>query len=259
MSGNSTISRCIRRAVSVFAAISLVLSSSVLRTENTAYAESDMTELYKEYVNDIVVLVNEARMAEGIAPLYAVPVLCEISQIRAEEISEYFSHNRPDGSEFYSILDEYRIFFGAAAENNAAGGSTPEAAFQQWRNSPGHWSAIMNPQYTHIGVGVCYAEGSVYGWYWEQMFIANDKGFDNQYLPEKDEVVPVSYGDVDGDGAVTSFDLTLLKKKVNKEVDFNEKQLESADCMRDGVITSADVSVLKKYLFGVYGELPVYP
>lgn len=258
MSAGSTIKSYIRRAVSVMASASLVLSCSAYNP-TTINAEDDLTALYKEYADTMVVLVNEARAAEGIAPLYAVPVLYEISQTRAEEISQYFSHNRPDGSGFYSILDEYNIFYGAAGENNAAGNSTPEATFEQWRNSSGHWASIMNPDYTHIGVGVWYAEGDIYGWYWEQMFIANDEGFDDQYLPESNEAVPVSYGDIDGDGAVTSLDLTLLKKKANKETELNEKQLESADCMKDGVVTSADVSVLKKYLLGTYSELPVYP
>ncbi len=259
MSESSTVHSVIKRIVSVFAAVSVVLASSVLRTENKVTAETDMEAVYKEYANEIILLVNEARAAEGIDPVYAAPELCNLSQIRAQEISEYFSHDRPDGSGFHTIFYEYDIFFGAAAENNAAGSSTPEGAFEQWRNSPGHWSAIMNPEYTHIGAGAYYVEGSVYGWYWNQLFIANDEGFEGQYLPERDEAVPVSYGDIDGDGAVTSFDLTLLKKKVNKEIELNEKQIESGDCMKDGVLTSADVSVLKKYLFGVYSELPVYP
>ena len=38
-------------------------------------------------------------------------------------------------------------------------------------NSPGHRANILNPNYTHIGVGHAKVAGSTYGNYWVQLFV----------------------------------------------------------------------------------------
>jgi len=40
---------------------------------------------------------------------------------------------------------------------------------ESWMNSPGHRAAILNPNYTEIGVGVNYEDG-YYGISWVQLF-----------------------------------------------------------------------------------------
>lgn len=214
---------------------------------------------YPSLAEEIVILVNEARADAGLNPVYAAPLLYDAAEVRAIESVEKFSHYRPDSTLFNTVLDEYQFFYSGAAENIAAGNSTPEATFEQWKNSPDHWSSIMNPSYTHMGVGVYYEEGTEYGWYWEQLFIASDAALEGQYIPERTPIVPISYGDIDGDGIITSFDYLLLLKLVNKQVVLNDLQVESADCMRDGAVTVADAVVLKKYLLEIYDTLPIYP
>ena len=48
-------------------------------------------------------------------------------------------------------------------------GTDPEAMGKRIadliRNSSGHWSYISSSEYSYIGVGVEYREGSQYGWY----------------------------------------------------------------------------------------------
>lgn len=222
-----------------------------------AGAQSDSD--YSDFADEIVILVNEARIEAGLKPVYAVPMLNDAAKIRAEESVECFSHYRPDSTMFNTVLDGYDISYSGAAENIAAGNSTPEATFEQWKNSTNHWNSIMNESYTHLGVGVYYDEGTEYGWYWEQLFIATDEELEGQYLPERNPIVPVSCGDIDGDGIVTSLDYILLMKLVKKQVVLNDLQVESSDCMKDEAITIADAVVLKKYLLGIYNTLPVYP
>lgn len=110
-----------------------------------------------------------------------------------------------------------------------------------------------------MGVGVCYQEGTVYGWYWEQLFIATDEELEDQYIPEREEVVPSCSGDLDGDGYVTSFDFILLIKLLQDKVILNDLQVEAADCMYDGAVTIADAVVPRKYLLHIYDSLPRYP
>ena len=54
-------------------------------------------------------------------------------------------------------------------KNIASGQISPIAVMESWMNSPGHRAAILNPNYTEIGVGVNYEDG-YYGISWVQLF-----------------------------------------------------------------------------------------
>lgn len=96
----------------------------------------------------------------------------EAAQIRAQEITTVFSHQRPDGSDCYTVLEETGANAGTyyAGENIAAGNATAAATVEQWMNSPGHGNNILNPNYTHLGVGYVNTPGG-YRHYWVQMFV----------------------------------------------------------------------------------------
>lgn len=237
-------------AAAVFAVCSSFPMESFGSTENTDLHDA---------ADEIVILVNEARTEAGLEPVYAVPVLYEVSDLRARECVELFSHYRPDSTLFNTALDEFGVSYAKTAENVAAGNSTPKATFEQWANSPSHWNAIMNEAYTHIGVGVYYDPESECGWYWEQIFIASAEELKGQYIPQREESFAVTCGDIDGDGAVTVFDYVLLVKRLQRQMTFSEQQNEAADCLKDGDITISDAVVLKKYLLNSYNTLPVIP
>ncbi len=57
-----------------------------------------------------------------------------------------------------------------AAENIAAGQSTPEAVMKGWMNSAGHKANILNCGLTELGVGYAAGSGADYGQYWVQDF-----------------------------------------------------------------------------------------
>lgn len=248
--------RVMRKIVSAVSAAVMAFSCAAGCISSASASEQPD---YNAMAEEIAILVNEARSEAGLKPLYMVPYLNDVANVRARECIETFSHNRPNGESFITALDTNLVSFNAVAENIAAGCSTAEATFNQWKNSEQHWKSIMNPDYTHIGVGVCYEPNSTYRWYWEQFFIGNGNVLEGQYLPERYKVVPVSFGDVNGDGCVDIYDYILLIKYKADEVVLNDLQIESADCMRDGAITIADAIVLKKYIFGMYDTLPIYP
>lgn len=60
--------------------------------------------------------VNAERAKHGVAPLTLDSTLVEMSRIRAEELSRYYNsnHKRPDGREWYTILDTLK---GTGLEN----------------------------------------------------------------------------------------------------------------------------------------------
>lgn len=207
---------------------------------------------------EIVILVNEAREAEGLKPVYMVPYLCDVANVRVRECIFNFSHTRPGGESFVTALDDSLVPYSKAAENIAAGSDTAEATFNQWKNSPSHWASIMNPEYTHIGVAVSYDMNSEYKYYWEQFFVATNKKLDNQTIPERYKTVPKSSGDINGDAEINTFDLIKVNQYLADDTAFlNELQISSADMLKDGAITSADAMVLRKYILGEYKTLPV--
>lgn len=161
------------------------------------------------------------------------------------------------GDLFITIIDAGLIPFSRAGENTAGGSDNAKATFNQWKGSPVHWHAIMNPDYTHIGVGCAYEKDSTFKYYWDQIFITTDKTLDGQYIPESTETVPVGSGDINGDSEINSFDLITINKYLAKEIEFNEAQMQSADLLQDGMITVFDAAVLRKYILGQYHTIPV--
>jgi uncharacterized protein YkwD len=67
------------------------------------------------------------------------------------------------------MMQNFGLRFSAAGENIAYGQRTPAEVMNDWMNSPGHRSNIMNPTYTEIGVGL--AKNSSGVCYWTQQFM----------------------------------------------------------------------------------------
>ena len=253
---------CRVMAVVIAAFISVCCFSKTPSTEVHADIEQDLAKM----ADEILFLTNEARIEAGVKPLKAVPYLNDVSNVRSRECIFNFSHERPgstimpDGTEdnrFYTVIDDSLVPWTKAAENIAAGSSSAEATFSQWKNSPNHWKSIVNPDYTHIGVSVSYDPNSEYKYYWEQIFVRVDGSLENEYVPERYETVPVGSGDINGDGEINTFDLITINKYLAGLRNLNALQMESADMLDDGTITSADVAVLEKYILGEYKKLPL--
>lgn len=121
------------------------------------------------YVQEVLDLVNKEREAAGLAPLTLDEKLNEAAKVRAQEITSNFSHTRPDGTEPFTVLQEYGCSYMAAGENIAAGQSTPAEVVGSWMNSEGHRANILSPNFAKLGVGYCQAD-SGYNHYWVQLF-----------------------------------------------------------------------------------------
>ena len=242
------------------------LSAFVMACMMVSYLPTFADEEYSddqiaEMINEVAILVNEAREEAGLKPVYVLPYLNEVSEIRAVESTMQFSHSRRDGSGFETSIDTDIVSYGTAFENLAGGTDNAEDTFNQWRNSPKHWAAIMNPDITHMGVGFAYDPDSVYHWYWQQTFVSTNQDFADQYLPSDTVIATEEYGDINGDNIVDTFDYILLTDYIRKRnsdypVYFNNDQLRTADCFSDGIISEADAKVLTRYILGEYTSLP---
>ena len=115
-------------------------------------------------------LINEQRVAAGLSALEHDATLQQACDIRAAEIVTKFSHTRPDGTSFYSVLSEVGFSSNGYGENIAAGQTAPTAVVNSWMNSSGHKANILKEGYTRGAIGYYYDPTSSYGHYWVQIF-----------------------------------------------------------------------------------------
>jgi len=118
---------------------------------------------------EVVKLVNIERTKRGIHPLSISNKLFAAAAVRANELAQKFSHTRPNGSSYLTAVQNVGYPSSYVGENIASGQISPIAVMESWMNSPGHRAAILNPNYTEIGVGVNYEDG-YYGISWVQLF-----------------------------------------------------------------------------------------
>ena len=170
----------LKKSVSFLTAVAVILLSamvfSVFPENNNRTASAYSID---SYADDVAALVNEYRQQQGIEPLKVIPLLQENAQTRAVEISEEFSHTRPDGTMCFTAISSSLSYY-ACAENIAYGETTPEAVIKQWKKSDGHNKNMLNSEYTHIGVGVYESNYTVY---WVQVFIGSSSTYDDEYTP----------------------------------------------------------------------------
>ena len=105
--------------------------------------------------------------SRGLQPLLKHDGLMVAAAARARELSQRYSHTRPDGSECFTILWHLGIDYGYAGENIAMGQRPPEIVMNDWMNSSGHRANILNENYDCIGVGYTMVDGYPY---WVQLF-----------------------------------------------------------------------------------------
>lgn len=120
------------------------------------------------FEQQVVVLVNEQRAANGLAPLTLNGKLSDVARAKSQDMHDnrYFSHTSPTYGSPFDMIRSFGISYRTAGENIAMGYATPKAVVDAWMNSPGHRANILNASYTQIGVGYV-ADGN----YWTQHFI----------------------------------------------------------------------------------------
>ena len=126
-----------------------------------------------EYEQGVFEYTNEERVKAGLEPLVWSRYQTENAQIRAKEISTYYSHDRLNGEptiwENISMAGES---VGVHYENGqrilTRIDGDPKSVVQGWMNSEGHRANILNPNATSMAVGCYVAEnGNIY---WVQCF-----------------------------------------------------------------------------------------
>lgn len=119
------------------------------------------------YANQVLQLVNQERAKAGLSALTTNATLQAAADKRAQETVQSFSHTRPNGTSFSTVLKEYGISYRAAGENIAYGQKTPQEVVNAWMNSSGHRANILGANFGKVGIGVYQKNGVIY---WSQLF-----------------------------------------------------------------------------------------
>ena len=133
-----------------------------------AAVPAQVTSEGAQYANTVLNKVNELRSSMGLQPVTRYQELDAVAQDWSEQqaAANNMSH-RPD---FTSV---YPQGWTTGSENVAwrtSGGDTGALIFEQWRNSPGHYKNMTDPNVNSIGIG--FAPTSDGKWYATQNFAA---------------------------------------------------------------------------------------
>lgn len=114
-----------------------------------------------DYAAQVVAQVNAERARYGLSALQVDADLTSAARLRAQELTQTFSHTRPDGSSWSSVSAK------AYGENIARGQSTPDKVMAAWLSSQGHRENILRSSFGSIGVCAYRLNGALY---WVQLF-----------------------------------------------------------------------------------------
>lgn len=155
-------------------------------TEPPVTEPTQPSESFKREVADAAVkYLNRYREQSGVYSCTILPGMTMVAEYRADQLTWNFSHSTRDKREalaYYKYgryvdatlagLEESDSYYEAdSAEAICAGfhGSDADAMGKyiadQIRNSSSHWRYVGSSEYSYIGVGVEYREGSEYSWY----------------------------------------------------------------------------------------------
>lgn len=110
--------------------------------------------------------LNKLRKRKGLGTLTMDATLLKKAEQRAAECSIVYSHTRPDGTSCRTIFGN---FVGSIGENILFGYPSVDAsrAYKSWKNSPGHYSNMINSKYRACGI-CCFERDGAF--YWVNLF-----------------------------------------------------------------------------------------
>lgn len=195
-------------------------------------------DTYQKQRDEVVMLVNEQRSAYGVPILYESALLNQAAQIRAEEITQKFSHERPDGRRGISAFTDLGGTYWEIGENIAGGYPDEAAVVAGWMHSEHHRENMLHAEYGAIGIGI--AENAD-GIYWVQMF-TDGKDLEPLY----------TYGNINRDTASNAQDAALVLVNAactgagNAEI-LSRMQKSYADVDHNNVVNALDAAGILKY------------
>lgn len=151
-------------------------SKSIAKLPDPTPQDGTVTQAQLDQIYEIFLrLVNEERTRVGVGTLTPNAYLDSCAQIRSNETLESFSHTRPDGQPWVTVLDTNSYPYVIAGENlcmTSHIGSGSYTAADKWvgsqaqieaaagwifilfKESPGHYKNMLDGRFTECGIGI---------------------------------------------------------------------------------------------------------
>ncbi len=173
----------------VFGMLAVVSPVATVHAQDSGYAPDEEEMVFLD-------LINGYRAGLGLGPLSLNYQLGAAADYHSYDmaINNYFDHYLFDGTDPATNMRNFGYTGSTTGENIAAGMASAQEVMIAWQNSPEHDAGMRNPNFTEIGIGRVYGEGSHYGWYWTTNF-GGGGGAPVQEAPV--ELAPVEQAPVD--------------------------------------------------------------
>lgn len=101
----------------------------------------------------LLTLINNERVALGIAPLATDSTLTSTSGMKLESMvsGTYYGHDTPDGAKYNLLLSQNGVN-AASAEDLLDNANTANENWIRFKASSSHYKTFTDPQYTRIGI-----------------------------------------------------------------------------------------------------------
>jgi len=145
-------------------------TASTASVESKAPPPSASNNVNAEMENIIFQKVNELRSSLGLHEYVRNSKLDSSAHIRSNEmlVAGLFSHTRPDSTSCFTAIEEVGYDYQTCGENIAycsgySQDKIAETLFNGWLKSPGHYAAMVSPNFKEIGISVCGDSAMAYG------------------------------------------------------------------------------------------------
>ena len=103
----------------------------------------------------MVDMINQERIAAGVNPVKVDLRLAAVGRAKAIDmnVNNYFSHTSPTYGSPWAMMQQVGLTVGWAGENIGRTQSV-ESAMAGFMTSPGHRANILDPRFTHVGIGI---------------------------------------------------------------------------------------------------------
>jgi uncharacterized protein YkwD len=144
----------------------LVYRGHLLEAESLS--QDEWREVEKGAERQIFDISNVMRLRNGLEMLRFDESISSVAYAHSKDMMEanYFSHESPQYGSLSDRLDAMHIPYALAGENIAAHYVDGPAVVEGWLNSKGHREALLNEEFTQLGVGV-------FQKYYTQNFVKN--------------------------------------------------------------------------------------
>ena len=152
--------------------------TTVPTTVPATSGENILTSQYSpnEMELEILEIINQHRAEAGVHPLEFGYFYYDCARIRAEEGDRFFSHTRPNGAAWQSVLREYGInnTIRYSGENIAQFYPDAESVMIDFMNSPGHRANILSENFDYVAIAVYESENYPGHYTIEQLFLSKE-------------------------------------------------------------------------------------